>query len=867
MNEYFLFPDWAEKVAIVTALSILITTLLRIVRFKKLKPRLFPLSLLRIACLMCLGFAYAGPYKTRTLPQETVPVMFDISKSVDLSAGNSFIESLKALSNQGLSLSIFPFASRMSTLGIRADDLTDFSALQKAYAGLDLEQTNLAEAYQSLQRMYKPRQIVLASDGFETRGDIREVLGKQLEQGAALHPIFPTTGASIQGSVRIAMVHAPLKTQQQSTVPVRVTLENSGSADAVVILEVLQGESSLMRKAVRVPKLSEQVVLAQSLPMQGGISEFKAQLITQKTEEPFSIRRAFTTSDSRERIALLSGSLDDSRYLKQVLENQAYQIESRVGSSASSIDNFSGFSAVVLNNISYDQLGAAAAQRLINAVKSGTGLIMVGGERSFGNGGYRGTPLEQALPVELLAPERKEKRLNLAVMLVIDKSRSMDSDNKMDYAKEAARTFITSLKDEDYVGVIAFDASPFIVVRLGLLSEIREMARDRIGRIFPTGSTQPLTAIDEARRSLLRVAAGRKHMLFLTDGQIENAGPHYLELIKQMHLMGITSSMVMLGPEGDGGFLRSLADRGGGTYYQTNDPRALPRIFLNDVKVLSNEPAAAKDRLYTAKITNPSDTLSQGGPFPTLSGIVDTALKPNAHGALSAQSEENTRPLVAHWRYGSGTVVAFTSDANGRWSSQWVSWDGFHSYWNRLLTFIRSEAAQAPGERITADLNYYVKGGELIAEYSTYDDSTKLSEVQYLISGQKQGSATLEQVKPGLYRGSLGPAKSGRYDITGVAGNQRTLTHAFELDESLFTEQTGRGLNQAHLSAIARLSGGMLNPSTSLLAYGLDTATEKVDLSSWLIALALIIALLEILLRELPQRSRSISHKSYLLNA
>jgi hypothetical protein len=54
----------------------------------------------------------------------------------------------------------------------------------------------------------------------------------------------------------------------------------------------------------------------------------------------------------------------------------------------------------------------------------GRGLVMTGGDSSFGAGGYLRTPLEAALPVHMDV-RAKEQMANLALVMAVDKSGSM----------------------------------------------------------------------------------------------------------------------------------------------------------------------------------------------------------------------------------------------------------------------------------------------------------------------------------------------------------------------------------------------------------------------------------------------------------
>ena len=90
----------------------------------------------------------------------------------------------------------------------------------------------------------------------------------------------------------------------------------------------------------------------------------------------------------------------------------------------------------------------------------GGGLVAVGGPTSYGVGGYYGTPIEDALPVEMQIKD-EQRRPSLAIVFSIDHSGSMSDSSggatKLEIAKEAAARSIELLFPTDRVGVVAFD--------------------------------------------------------------------------------------------------------------------------------------------------------------------------------------------------------------------------------------------------------------------------------------------------------------------------------------------------------------------------------------------------------------------------
>ena len=84
---------------------------------------------------------------------------------------------------------------------------------------------------------------------------------------------------------------------------------------------------------------------------------------------------------------------------------------------------------------------------LAEAVKSGKGLLMVGGTHSFGAGGYAGTPLADVLPVEMKASETqpfeadilKELHINRPISLVPSRDHFLTRISDSESSKDAWR--------------------------------------------------------------------------------------------------------------------------------------------------------------------------------------------------------------------------------------------------------------------------------------------------------------------------------------------------------------------------------------------------------------------------------------------
>src|SRR5207248_978955 len=120
------------------------------------------------------------------------------------------------------------------------------------------------------------------------------------------------------------------------------------------------------------------------------------------------------------------------------------------------------YDGVILSNVSSLKLTRAQMGYIRDYVRDGGGgLLMIGGDESFGLGGYYRTPIEEALPVTMEVKQKLEVP-SLGVVLSIDRSGSMamstdEKVTKLDLAKEAAHLVVDLLNERNEVGVMSWD--------------------------------------------------------------------------------------------------------------------------------------------------------------------------------------------------------------------------------------------------------------------------------------------------------------------------------------------------------------------------------------------------------------------------
>ena len=185
----------------------------------------------------------------------------------------------------------------------------------------------------------------------------------------------------------------------------------------------------------------------------------------------------------------------------------------------------------------------------------------------------------QAAKPEEIAP------LNLA--LVIDRSGSMNSPEKMPYVKQSLRVFLHSLAANDRVAIVAYGTDPEVI------SPTREVGDGQwidaaIDRIYTDGSTNLHGGLMLGFQEVDRNFDIRRNnrVILLTDG-IANIGVTAPEQIaaaaKAYNDRGIYLSTIGLGHDINDALLSNLALQGQGAYHFIDSAEEMDKVFRKEV--------------------------------------------------------------------------------------------------------------------------------------------------------------------------------------------------------------------------------------------------------------------------------------------
>ena len=180
----------------------------------------------------------------------------------------------------------------------------------------------------------------------------------------------------------------------------------------------------------------------------------------------------------------------------------------------------------------------------------------------------------------------------VTTMLVIDISGSMDKNNKLAAAKEAAKSYVSQMREGDQAGVIAYDTQVYSVQPITTDAAALNSAIDGL----QTGSdTAMYNALIEAEKALENVS-GRKAIIVLTDGMDNRSQSTAGDVIAGIGQSGLTISAIGLGDIGVSGQaglneagLKSLAEGAGGIYGFVTDSEALKGLYQQQSRALQSE--------------------------------------------------------------------------------------------------------------------------------------------------------------------------------------------------------------------------------------------------------------------------------------
>ncbi|MER2262292.1 MAG: VWA domain-containing protein [Psychrobacillus sp.] len=786
---------------------------------------------IRLLAIFCLILGLANPYLLMPIKEEQVVFLIDRSASVqgtEQQVSEWIEKSLDAQKDKHL-VGVYSFAENFQS----EIALTNEEIKLPVFSPMELPgNTDIAKALQLSTGIIDPNKatrIVLFTDGIETNGSVTDQLMKMTGSNVTVDVVELERISS--DDVAITAFETPPVAFEGEQQQLNMQIESTKATNGEILL--YQNDQLLSREQVSLEQGSNSFTFRNTSKGEG-LLKYDAQVIVQGDALIENNKLTSVTNvESSPRLLVVTNE-DATTNIPRVIDQEAI-ITDVISASSLPFDlsNYLAYDAIIFDNVPGHLVGEQKMNVIEQAVKNfGTGFMMVGGQNSFGLGGYFKTPIEKLLPVEMEV-KGKQQLPSLGLIIVMDRSGSM-AGSKMEYAKEAAARSVEMLRDDDHLGFIAFDDRPWQIIETEPLTD-REGAVEKILSVGVGGGTEIYSSLAQAYEQLQPLKLQRKHIILLTDGQSSTSND-YQTLIEDGKENNITVSTVAVGQDADRALLESLAEMGGGTFYEVQDESTIPAIMSTETAIISRT-YIEDNPFYPTIYGDPtwSSLFAEG--VPQMNAYIATTAKQTAN--VIAQSEKED-PVLGEWMYGLGRTLAFTSDSTGAWSGDFARWNNWGDFWNTAVSRMLPSYSEVP----------YTIQKASDGSYTVTDPSGKSSFIEVAAVNEKgeELAVSSEPLAPGKSRVTV---ESEPGLVFFRVSNEQDAVYQAGISIPYSEEYKVQQPDVQKLQLITNRTGGELLSEPADSFRDMDvTSSEKQPIRQLLILVAIILFFIDITIRR-----------------
>ncbi|MDQ3928569.1 MAG: VWA domain-containing protein, partial [Chloroflexota bacterium] len=625
--------------------------------------------------VLLLVASLAQPAFARPQGDMSMVVVLDTSASVSPESreqATSFARNV--LNNAGEDVTL-----QFVSVGQRATQLTGEEVLSGEWSSItgtnslvedpNLRATDLSSGLRLAGSLLKDegrRRVVVVSDGWETLGRAADEALRLQSRGIDVQ-VMPL---SALGSPEVIVRSLDVDPYARVGDPVRTGLNVYSSDAGPAVLSLSVDGQPLLTQDVTL-KAGENTLPLDHRALTPGFHRLDATITSDKdTSQENNSAAATIVVKSAPNVLVLEDRPGESDRLVDSLLNSQMTVDVRAPAFIPArLPDLDQYDSIVLYNVAATSMTLDQQRTLQEYVRrSGKGLVAIGGQTSFAKGGYQDSVLEEVMPVSSDPGPRPEKG-ETALILIFDRSSSMDEwmglsnqDTKFSMAKEAARLSIDALRAGDIFGVLSFDTENLWTIEPVTIhaNTDKQALKDRITNIELGGGTSIYPAVEEAGNRILKIQAQSRHLVLMTDGKDYHQGT-YDDIIGKLRAANISLSTIAVGSDSDRDLLVDLARKGEGRHYFTERIDNIPKIVFRELDLALKE--AIIEGAVQPHVLETSPVLRgiAPGSLPQLGGYDITTPKDASVTALTADLGQ---PLLAHWNYGLGRVLAFTSSVD-----------------------------------------------------------------------------------------------------------------------------------------------------------------------------------------------------------
>ncbi len=733
------------------------------------------------------------------------------------------------------------------------------------------------------------KRLVLLTDGNENFGDVKKAAMLAKNENVRIFTASPPKTAS-ENKITLQKVVIPDEIPIGKTAEIKIVVENKNPSIVNGNLKLFLGKFEGSAKPALFKQWASNLLPGLNVykvrfrPKKKGFVRFETILESNDKvdiEEKSIVNPVIITGKSK--ILYVNGKEGRKLFLPDALKERGIDVEVATPDQLpDTLMDMQLYKSVIFSNVSKSMIKEEQMDIIERYVRDfGGGFVMLGGENSFIQGGYSGTPIERILPVKMLGGEhkRKKERYRLALMMVIDKSASMQG-KKMTFAKKAALKLVDQLKGNDKLGIIAFDSVPYTIQDLRPVPAVKVTLIGQLSKLYPGGGTNIFPALKTAYLNIINSGSKTNHVILLSDGNTEFLYYNKEALIKSFKQNNISISTIAIGRWFvNTNLLKDIAGRTGGRFYKVDDVAQLPKLIVKDVEDSLSKTDIHEEVFHPTKIADSKilKNISQAQ-LPPLRGYSLVTSRQGAETSLISEARGKADPILSNWRYGLGKTIAYTADAEARWSSKWIKWIKFNKFWSQALRWSMNEIPEsdysAKVEMVDNVPHLFVESfhKDELFDNSGNGEKSKQAPMDLKIllrkTGQIQDTAApnmdkdgnkellLRQIGPKSYISPLNETEPGAYFTTVVLSrNGKMLSRKTKglvipkLKPELPFDTGAKITNVDMLKEVAEITGGKYMPDINEIALNTETTSKMNSLAQFLIPFALAMLVADIALR------------------
>lgn len=719
--------------------------------------------------------------------------------------------------------------------------------LDKVHAVVDSDRTDLSAAIRLATAAFPDvgqKRLVLLTDGNENVGDAYEAVlaARPLSVSIDVVPL----GVRRVNDVSVQKLTLPNRLKKGQPFEVKIFAEADHPTAGT--LRLFRNDELLGEQRITLEAGKNLFSFPQTLD-NADFYKYDIQLDVAGDSTPQNNRAInFTNVRGDPRILFVSSDPEKDAPLAEALRGSKLNLTIiEPGLFPENLAEMQSYDAILLSNVAAGDLGTLLLRRLQSAVLDfGIGLVCVGGDQTYAAGGYRGTPLEIALPVDMELSSKKVLP-NGALAMVMH---GMEFMNGNQIARQTALGVLDALGPQDELGVVLWDGREKWLFPLTKVGDKRNLASQIAG--MNQGDLPSFQNVMEmAYEGLKKSTANLKHIIVFSDG---DPGAPSDALMDSIVTDRITVSTVLIAGHAGPETMMRIADRGNGRFHDVRSPAQLPQIFIKEASVILK--SAIFEEPFQPRLAAVSEPV-QGigaGEYPPLLGYVATTAKPRAETPLLSQKGD---PVLAHWQYGLGRAVAFTSDGRAKWARNWLSWDRYQQFWTQIVQWsLRRVASSDFTTEVAVENGEGIISVEALDPEGNFQNFLDLRTVVVSPAGERE-AVRLVQSGPGRYEARFPTREVGAYLLNLMEyGNGQLLgSQVLGLSVNYSPEFNASEPNLHFLRRLAEAGrGNLLSPDPSIdnpFDHDRQKTFQPRDLWPWLLQFAILVFPVDVGIRRI----------------